>query len=550
MLDDKTISGNYSTGNFTHDHMQTGELAQFAKLEQTMGIQSPSSDEGVIAGKYRLDKVIGQGGMGKIYLATQLKLNRCVAIKVMLAPDDMEATLRFEAEASVTANLTHPNTVRIFDFGVMESGFLYLVMEHLDGINIKEYLKTKGAFEPLLAAKLISEVCGALLEAHQKAIVHRDIKPGNIMLVHMPEGGLRSKLLDFGLVKSLEGSKNRTRTGIVLGSPMYMSPEQIEAQPVSPASDLYSLGLTLYNMLTNARPFLEDSLTGILSAHLLRYPKPIWEVMPEMTHYPGLIWIVNTALQKNPHDRFRSAGQMKTALDCFIQNPKCGFIYEDGELQVTERFQYEEDSGAKESKLNVQSEKKEKTKQSKDKFKFWMSGVAGAGVLGAGLIFGLLQEASEKIDLSEKEAVQEIKMEEVVELVKQEKKEPDPPKKEVKNENPSIKKPKPQKPAVKPKESKTEEKTAVKTVIPPKPSMKKLKITMESGVEQLKSITAICGSYSKRKMMKGSSLTFAEIPAETCELRFFLMSASNLVAKNIPVGSTTCSLSSSTVRCN
>lgn len=315
---------------------QTADSGSFEEIEQlNQAITKRESD--VIAGKYELNEVIGQGGMGKIYKATQLKLNRCVAIKVMLAPDDKTATQRFEAEASVTANLTHPNTIRIFDFGVTEDGFLYLVMEHLDGINIKQYLKIKGAMPPLLAAKLTAEICGSLAEAHRKDIIHRDIKPGNIMLVESPEEGTRSKLLDFGLVKSLEGSATRTRTGVILGSPMYMSPEQIDGQHLGPQSDLYSLGLTLYNMLTDSKPFQEANLSGILAAQLFKNPTPLQEVNKSLVDYPSLIWIVNTAIEKKPENRFRSAGQMKRALDCFLQDPKSnlelieGALYQNGQ---------------------------------------------------------------------------------------------------------------------------------------------------------------------------------------------------------------------------
>ena len=325
-----------STENITNSDATMGfekspDAGSFEEVDHiNEAITKKESD--LIAGKYELQEVIGQGGMGKIYRATQLKLNRTVAIKVMLAPDDSTATQRFEAEASVTANLTHPNTVRILDFGVTEDGFLYLVMEYLDGIDIKNYLKRKGAFPPLLAAKLVSEVCGSLAEAHRKEIIHRDIKPGNIMLVECPEEGLRSKLLDFGLVKSLEGSSSRTRTGVILGSPMYMSPEQIDGQQLGAASDLYSLGLTLYNMLTNSRPFRESNLSGILAAQLFKTPTPVQEVNPSLSEYASLLWIVNTAIEKKSENRFRSASQMKRALDSFLASPTATLSLIDGTL--------------------------------------------------------------------------------------------------------------------------------------------------------------------------------------------------------------------------
>ena len=591
--DDNIATGEYSTGDFTLDPLETGDLAQFEILERTLGEESDDTDSGVIAGKYRLNKVIGQGGMGKIYLATQRNLNRTVAIKVMLAPDDPEATRRFEAEASVTASLTHPNTIRIFDFGTTKEGFLYLVMEHLKGDNIKDYLKKQGAFSPLSAAKLISEICGALREAHNMGLVHRDIKPGNIMLVSLAEGELCAKLLDFGLVKSLEGSLNRTRTGIVLGSPMYMSPEQIESQPVSPASDIYSLGLTLYHMLSNSKPFQGESLTGILTAHLLRYPKPLWEVAPELANYPGLIWIVNRALQKRMEDRFRSAGQMKKALDAFIQNPKCGFIFADGELQITEKFIYDNQNDKKNLKLNRKAGAKgilwKQLEAPVKKFRFsWLVGFAmvaiGLFVMISNKLdqkrvepqktvvteaendvtdkkISVIREEKEEKEEKERQEAQE-EEEAVAEIVK-----PLPERKITKQATPEKENDKSE-PVETPKNSKkksvalekqagsvqTEEavENKIETAIESeKPQRKTLDIQITTDVGKINNVKLTCGSYSETKNVTGVSLRFSGITEERCDLRFKMIDLSIVKAKGVLVKSSIqCAVTDAFARCN
>ena len=287
----------------------------------------------IIAGKYTLEKRIGQGGMGKIYKATHA--NRTVAIKLLVAPDDPIATKRFAVEASLTANLTHPNTVRIFDFGQTNQGVLFLVMEYLKGLNLKQYLHKNGALPSITAAKITAQICDALSEAHHQGLIHRDIKPANIMLTSSITEGLQAKLLDFGLAKNLQLHSTITKKGVVVGSPMYMSPEQIKHKKATPLSDVYSLGLTLYTMLSNQSPFYEGRLTEIFNDQLSKTPKSLLEINEQLS--PSLVWIVNTAIEKRPENRFNSPLQMKAALNCFIKAPKKrlelkqGRLYQNGE---------------------------------------------------------------------------------------------------------------------------------------------------------------------------------------------------------------------------
>jgi len=286
----------------------------------------------VIGGKYKILETIGKGGMGKIFRAEQLELGREVAIKVMLAPDDEVSSKRFMQEAAITAGLSHPNTIRVFDFGRMDDESLYLVMEYIDGINIKQSIKSNGPFPPQQAMKLACQLCGSLGEAHRKDLIHRDIKPGNIMLIDSPEEGLLTKLLDFGLVKHTEKTSDISQTGNILGSPMYMSPEQINGEVIDARSDIYSLGLTLYYVLCGKAPFNEANISGILAAQLFKTPTPIIEHNVLLESCPALNWIIDTATQKDREERFQSVLQMKQALEIALNDGMAPLAMRDGAL--------------------------------------------------------------------------------------------------------------------------------------------------------------------------------------------------------------------------
>ena len=194
--------------------------------------------------KYKLISQIDRGGMGQIFKAKQVSLGREVAIKVMQAIDNIEMEKRFFLEASMTAQLQNPHTVRIFDYGKTDDGIVFIVMELLRGHSFKREI-TSGAVDPLRVVQMGKQICGALAEAHENKIIHRDIKPSNIFM--LKQDRTFAKLLDFGLVKNLSQSLDISQTGIVLGSPMYMSPEQAESGPIDHRSDIYSLGMTMYH---------------------------------------------------------------------------------------------------------------------------------------------------------------------------------------------------------------------------------------------------------------------------------------------------------------
>jgi serine/threonine protein kinase len=294
----------------------------------------------VLANRYHIERTIGTGGMGEIYLAMDSKLQRQVAIKMMLHPEDDSDNKRFELESQAVASFSDPHTIRLFDYGITEEGHQYQVIEYLEGNNIKEHLRSHGPLHPTIAKSVAIQLCGSLSEAHRKNILHRDIKPSNIMLIDSPERGVQCKLLDFGLARSDNHDPTITKTGTVLGSPMYMSPEQIESKSdeLTPQTDVYSLGLTLYTMVTGKQPFSGSSLSSILASQLFHSPTPLIEVQPSLSIEPALCWTIETAIQKKPIDRFISVSQMKKAIELALQNPEATLILRDEELFCDDEF--------------------------------------------------------------------------------------------------------------------------------------------------------------------------------------------------------------------
>lgn len=229
-----------------------------------------------IADKYRIDRRLGAGGMGTVYRATRLNIGDEVAIKV-LHPDHVaqpQSMERFRREALAAARLKHPNAVSIYDFGVSSDGLVYLVMELVEGLSLRQILKQQGPLTPSAAAEIISQVCAALDEAHRREIVHRDLKPDNI-IVNPTLDGLRTKVLDFGIAKLRDlTAGNLTQTGSVMGTPHYMSPEQCLGEELDSRSDIYSLGVVLFEMLTGMVPFNSPISTAVVIQHVNQPPPP------------------------------------------------------------------------------------------------------------------------------------------------------------------------------------------------------------------------------------------------------------------------------------
>lgn len=272
----------------------------------------------VIEGKYRIDAKIGAGGMGSVYRAHRLMIGDDVAVKI-LHPEHVsqpDATERFRREAQAAARLKHPNAVSIYDFGVTNGGLVYLVMELVEGQSLREIIKRQGPLTPSAAADVISQACAALDEAHRQQIVHRDLKPDNIVVKPMING-LRVKVLDFGIAKLRDlTAGNLTQTGSVMGTPHYMSPEQCLGEELDSRSDLYSLGIVLYEMLAGVVPFNSPMSTAVVVQHVNQAPPPLRAINVSIS--PAVEAVVMRALAKQREERPQTAAVFAQELNSAV----------------------------------------------------------------------------------------------------------------------------------------------------------------------------------------------------------------------------------------
>lgn len=266
--------------------------------------------------QYRLIDLIGEGGMGRVYKAEHLLLKRSCAIK-LIQPDknaDARALRRFQREVRATAQLTHPHTVQVYDYGQTNEGIFFFAMELLPGMNLGELIKKAGPLPPERAVHFLIQVSDALREAHGVGLIHRDIKPGNIFISE--RGGIRdySKLLDFGVVREVKVDPSLSQTAMMIaGTPSFMAPEQAtHPEQTDARSDIYSLGMVAYYMLTGQAPFQGQNPIQIMMAQINETPTP------PSAHQPGipadLEGLILTCLEKDPESRFKSATQLRDAL--------------------------------------------------------------------------------------------------------------------------------------------------------------------------------------------------------------------------------------------
>jgi len=269
-------------------------------------------------GQYTLESKLGEGGMGVVYRASHAMLRRPTAIKLLHADKVGEQSLaRFEREVQLTASLTHPNTVTVFDYGRTPDDVFYYAMELLDGPTLAEVVEHDGPQSPSRVVHILQQVAGALAEAHGVGLIHRDIKPANIILVE--QGGERdvAKVLDFGLVKEIDtgdADPGLTQDQAIMGTPLYMSPEAIKApDAIDGRSDLYALGAVGYFLVTGSPVFEGDSVVEVCSAHLHRMPEPPSERLGK--ELPGdLEDVLLACLEKEPQDRPQSARELQARL--------------------------------------------------------------------------------------------------------------------------------------------------------------------------------------------------------------------------------------------
>lgn len=273
----------------------------------------------VIDGRYRIDSLIGIGGMGSVYRATRVLIGDDVAIKILHTERvaDPQAAERFRREAQAAARLKHPNAVSIYDFGISSDGLQYLVMELVEGDSLRQLIKQHGVVEPAIAAEITAQTCAALDEAHRQQIVHRDVKPDNIIVNPSPHG-LRVKVLDFGIAKLRDDAASHlTQTGSVMGTPHYMSPEQCLGEELDARADIYSMGIVLYEMLCGRVPFNSPVSTAVVVQHVNQPPPPLRSFNTGIS--PQLEATVFHALQKQREARPPSAGAFARALLAAVQ---------------------------------------------------------------------------------------------------------------------------------------------------------------------------------------------------------------------------------------
>lgn len=273
-----------------------------------------------LADKYQILEKLGSGGMGLVYKAKHLLMKRLVAIKLMLPQFAASATAlkRFRQEAQAASHLNHPNILKVYDFGVTPQGLPYLVMDLLEGTNLSAEL-TKHNYLPLgRALNIFVQTCAALYHAHQKGVIHRDLKPGNIMLVDYDGQSDVVQIVDFGMAKILSEmdgeNEELTKTGEVFGSPMYMSPEQCMGRELDGRSDIYSLGCVMYRTLTGRPAVAGASAMECFNKHATALPAPFSEVAPELMLPPSLEAIIFKAMAKEVHERQDSMAQLREEL--------------------------------------------------------------------------------------------------------------------------------------------------------------------------------------------------------------------------------------------
>ena len=283
--------------------------------------QDPFIGREILDGQFHIVQKIGTGGMGSVYRASQPAMNRMVAIKILHPKlvNRRDLTSRFRREARAMSQLSHPNTVKVFMYGELEDGSLYIVMELLEGRNLNQAVRRDGPIAAARAIPILIQVCAALQEAHAMGIVHRDMKPENIFLCN--QGGLQdfAKVLDFGLAKVTErqmrpGSLILTQEGMVFGTPEFMSPEQAQGRELDARSDIYSLAVILYEALTGKLPFHAQTPMEYIQKHVLELPIPLAERMPETQFPHGLQAVMSKALAKKPEDRWQTASEFAVAL--------------------------------------------------------------------------------------------------------------------------------------------------------------------------------------------------------------------------------------------
>ncbi|MBY0549428.1 MAG: serine/threonine protein kinase [Candidatus Obscuribacterales bacterium] len=274
-------------------------------------------------GRFEMLSIIGEGGMGKVYKARHVHMDKFVAIKTLVssALTDQKSFMRFKQESRAASSLGHPNIISIYDFGASVDGLAYLVMEFVEGKNLEEIILTQETMDLQRFLRIFSQVCSGMQHAHKRGFIHRDLKPSNLMVFDTEDDTDVVKILDFGLAKACSGDdkQNLTRTGMVMGSPPFMSPEQCRGEDLDNRSDIYSLGCVMFAALTGEVPLLGDNTMATLYKHISGQPSSMAEVAPHVLVPASLETLIMRTLEKQPGSRPQSMAELGEGIAVAIE---------------------------------------------------------------------------------------------------------------------------------------------------------------------------------------------------------------------------------------
>jgi len=287
----------------------------------------------IVGNNFHIIKKLGEGGMGTVYLAEHVKMGRKAALKVMNPGmnQDPDAIARFNREATNASKLSHPNICGIYDFGETAEGLIFLAMEFIEGDSLTAVIEKSGALAAPRAAGIIHQAADALQVAHDYGIVHRDLKPDNIMIARARDGGDMVKVVDFGIAKASSSDAQKvTKTGLVVGTPEYMSPEQLSGDTLDGRSDIYSLGLVAFNCLTGKLPFPSNSAQEAMIMRLTDQPKTLAEMKPEVAWPDALQAVMDKALARDVAHRYQNAAEFGRDIAKAVANMPATLAAEQG----------------------------------------------------------------------------------------------------------------------------------------------------------------------------------------------------------------------------
>ncbi|CAN5132394.1 hypothetical protein BH10CYA1_BH10CYA1_56550 [soil metagenome] len=280
----------------------------------------------ILAGNYEIQEVIGHGGMGVVYKARHALMDRIVAIKMLQAQliSDSMSVKRFQQESQSASRISHPNVITVYDFGISPSGQPFIVMDYLQGISLADVIKEEGQIGVERSIKILAQACDALDHAHKMGVIHRDVKPTNFVLINYDEEKDFVKVVDFGVAKLMNTTadgQRLTQAGEVCGSPVYMSPEQCTGAELDQRSDIYSMGIVVYETLTGKLPILGKTMVDTMSKHISEMPPSFQQARPDLYIPERLEQVVFKALAKDPNDRHQSMDELRIDLENAIPRP-------------------------------------------------------------------------------------------------------------------------------------------------------------------------------------------------------------------------------------